>query len=688
MTQGLDSVFDPARVAVVGASDQPGKVGTKFIENLDSFDGEVIPVTPSRPVVAGRTAYPTLSEIPGGVDLAVAVLPAEAVLGVVEDAGRAGVGAVVVISGGFAETGPEGAKLQDEMVALARAGDVRIVGPNCLGVQNCHSGLNATMALGTSGAGGRISLATQSGAYGMAIYMLGREQQMGFAKVYAAGNKADIADSEVLDYFGRDERSRILCFFIESLDDGRQFVDAARGIAADKPILVTKTGRTEAGARAAVSHTAALAGQAEVLRAAFAQTGVMLVDNGLEMIDVAKALDWQPVPCGPRVGLITNSGGTGVELTDLLSEEGLVVPELSAGLQRELAEALPAFGSARNPVDVTTAWDRFAELYPLALDRLARSGEVDIVVPVLLQRSAQDRDVAEGIRDTTVALAADGVDVPVYACWVAPEDAKPNADLLQGSQVPCFSWPSRTARAAGHAHRYRLARDTVRAPVATIEPASDLPDVDSGPLDPEAAAALARGFGIDVAEQSLVAGADDAADAAASLGFPVVAKLVSPRHVHKSDVGGVRVGLADALAVSHATAELLDIDADGAILVQPMVEGLELIVGGFRDPQFGPVVMGGLGGVFVEVLGDAAFRLAPIDEGEALDALRSLRGAALLDGVRGRAGVDADRVAATVAAVSQMIAAVHEIEEIDLNPVIATETGAVAVDVRIVGASA
>jgi acyl-CoA synthetase (NDP forming) len=686
---GLRAVFEPRRVAVVGASDEPGKVGTTLMANLADFEGEVVPISHSRDEVAGRPAYGKLRDVPGGVDLAVAAVPAKAVPSVVEDAVAAGAGALVVLSGGFAETGDEGAALQERIVGLARAGGLRIVGPNCLGVQNCATRLNASMAAGTPDAAGGISLATQSGAYGMAVYMLGVEQRMGFAKVYAAGNKADITDAELLRYLGADDDTRVVCFFVESLSDARGFVDAAREVTRRKPVLVTKTGRTAAGARAALSHTAALAGDAAIWRAALEQAGAVVADSGLEMMDAARALDWQPVPRGPRVGIVTNSGGTGVELADLLSEQGLRVPELSEALQRDLAGALPPFGSARNPVDVTTAWARFAELYPLAVDRLARCGEVDAVVPVLLQRSAMDAGVVAAVRDAVLALRADGVDVPVYVCWVAPASARANADLLHAVRIPTFDWPQRAARAAALAHRHGQASRRPRRPAPPeAQSPADLPAMAPGALAAGAAAQLARAFGIAVAEHDVCDDADEAVAAAQRLGYPVVAKLAGGLHVHKTDAGGVRLGLADDAAVRTAATELRALDEGARVLVQPMLSGTEMVVGALRDPALGPVVMVGFGGVLVEVLRDVAFALAPVTEAEARAAIESLRGVDLLKGVRGRPAADLAALAATVAAASRLIAAVPEVAELDLNPVLAGPDGAVAVDVRIVAAPA
>jgi acyl-CoA synthetase (NDP forming) len=539
------------------------------------------------------------------------------------------------------------------------------------------------MATGSPPAGGDIALVTQSGAYGMAIYTLGLDQDLRFSKVCATGNQADIGEAEVLAYLGADDESAVLCFFVESLGDGRAFYERARGITPRKPILVAKTGRTEAGARAAVSHTAALAGDARLWEAAFRQAGVVMARSGLEMMDAAKALDWQPVPSGPRVGIVTNSGGTGVELADLLADEGLEVPELSPGLQARLAEALPAYASPRNPVDMTPSWARFAALYPLCLEALARSGEVDMVVLVLLQRSALDPAVAQAVLASARRLAADGPEVPVYVCWVAPRAAQPNADLLQSARLPCFEWPERTARALGHAYRYGRSRAGIRPPPPAAERPAGLAPLAAGLVPPDAAAAVAEAFGIEVAPSALCDGEEEAVAVATRLGYPVVAKVGGRSFVHKSDVGGVRLGLSDEAAVRAAARDLLRLDPDGRVLIQAQRAGEEVIIGGLRDPQAGPVVMVGLGGVLVEVLADVVFRMAPIDAEEAAAALRTLRGYPVLAGARGRPGVDLDALATTLASASRLLVAVGEISELDLNPVLASSDGATAVDLRI-----
>lgn len=684
LTDPLAAIFEPRRIALVGASEEPGRMGAVFWRNLESFPGEVVPVTPTAETVFGRRAYRSLLEVEGPIDLAVIVVPAARVPAVIRQAGARGVPAAVVVSGGFAETGEAGAQLQDELVAAAREGRVRVVGPNCLGVQNCDLPLNASMAQGLPAGGGGITLVTQSGAYGMAIHTVGLDENARFAKVYASGNKADIGDAELLRYLGADPASRTLCFFCESLPDGRAFVEAAAAVTPSKPVIVARTGRSGAGSRAAVSHTAALAGVEPVWRAALGQAGVVLARSGLEMMDAARALDSQPVPAGRRVGVITNSGGTGVELTDLLADEGLEVPELSAHLQDGLRAVLPAYASSVNPVDMTPVWGRYAELYPLLVDRLARSGEVDAVVPVLLQRSATDAAAVRGVRDAVIRLRADGVAVPVYVCWVTSRADHRHAEPLEEARIPCFDWPERTARAVGHAVRYGVTRAVARPPRPAPPRPAGLPVLPDGVLDPDLGAQLLTSAGVAVVESVMCRSADEVVEAAAGLGWPVVVKVVHPDLLHKSEAGGVRAGLTDLPAVRAAAECLLGLAPGARVLVQPEVDGLEVVVGGLRDPQFGAVVMVGLGGIHVEVLGDVAFGLAPLDHEASRRLLGSLRGSALLTGARGALAVDVDAVAATLQAVGGLLASVPEIAELDLNPVLATATGAVAVDWRIV----
>ena len=675
----LDAVFSPRRVALVGASDEPGRLGTLLWENLATFAGEVIPVSHSADHVDGRPAVTDLSAVAGTVDLAVLVVPAAAVPDVARDAAAAGVRALVVLAGGFAETGPEGTALQDELAAIARSAGMRVVGPNCFGVQNAALGLNASIAAGPTGAPGGIALITQSGAYGMALHAMGADEQVRFGTVYASGNKVDIGDDEVVEHLRHDPGTDVVCVFAESVGDGRALADAIRAATPTMPVIIAKTGRSGAGRRAALSHTGALAGDDVLFRAAMRQAGAVTVRSGRDMLDAARALATQPLPAGPRAAIITNSGGTGVELVDLLADEGVDVPELSAGLRARIGARLPQYASARNPVDMTPVWARFAELYPWLTDVLARSGEVDVVIPVLLQRSAMDGGTVRALRDAVEQLRHDGVDVPVHVCWVAPRAARGGADVLQAAGVPCFEWPDRTARAVGHAVRYARRRADIRPPPApAARAATALP---SGPLALEVAVDLLGRFGITTAPTVVCTTAGAAVAAAAELGHPVACKAADPALVHRTEVGGVQLGLADAAAVARAYDELRHLGS--RVLVQAQLTGVELAVGAIRDDRYGPVVMVGAGGTAVEALGDVAFALSPVHDAEVAGLVDGLRVAALLDGYRGTPAVDRAALHALVCGAGALLAAHPEIDGIDLNPVLARPDGAVAVDWKI-----
>jgi acyl-CoA synthetase (NDP forming) len=679
---GLAAVFTPRRVALVGASDRPGSVGRLLWENLATFPGEVVPVSQSA-AVGGRAAYPRLDDVPGLVDLVVIATPAATVPGIVHAAAGKGVAAAVVLSAGFAEVGEAGAKLQAEAVAAAQAGGVRLVGPNCFGVQNAGLPLNASIAAGLPRGGGGVAVVTQSGSYGMAVHALGQDDGLRVAKVLAVGNKADINDAELLSYLREDPDTSVICLILESITHAREFFAEARQTTVRKPVITVLGGRTSAGQRAALSHTAAMAAGDAVRDAALRQAGIVRVRTGLQALDAARALSSQPVPRGRRVAVVTNSGGTGVELADLLADEGLVLPELSAPLQEELRAIMPGYASARNPVDMTPAWHLFPTVYPGAIEMLARSGEVDVVVPVLLQRSASG-EVAAAVRDAVLRLRRDAVPVPVYVCWVASRANEPHAHVLRDADVPCFAWPERTAAAVGVAVRcgQRMHSPTVAAPAAVAAPAPADVSTD-GLLDSEATRALLAGAGVPVIETVRCESAEAAVSAAERLGYPVVAKVDHPDLVHKSDVGGVRLGLDDPRALRAAANDLLGMAAGAAVLVQLQHEGVELMVGGLRDPEFGAVVLAGLGGVLVETLADVQLAVAPVDEAYARGMLEALRGAAVLRGVRGRPAVDQAAVASVIARVSQLMTAHPEIAELDLNPLLATPRGCVAVDWRI-----
>ncbi|HEY8137805.1 MAG TPA: acetate--CoA ligase family protein, partial [Methylocystis sp.] len=683
MTAWQDALFAPRRVAVVGASATPGKAGHLFLSNLVNpeagFAGEIIAIHPSATEVLGCPSYPSLALAPQPIDLAIVVTPPAAVPGVIEDCGRACVAVAVVITGGFAETGPRGAELQRDIVQAAAASGVRIIGPNCFGVINTVSGLNASLSIGLPAKGG-VSLITQSGAYGMAAYTRSIDEGAGFAKIIALGNKADVDEADLLEFLAKDPDTKVVAILLESISDGRKLFETAA--ATRKPIVALKTGRGPDAQRAAASHTAALSSDAAVALAALRQAGVHLVEDGLALLDVAAALAQQPLLRGRRIGVITNSGGTGVELTDLLESKGLAVPVLSPTLQAAIAKALPPHGSAINPIDVTTEWSRFAAMYEASIDALMYSDEIDAVVPVLLQRSALMPQVADTIIAATERARGGGSTKPVHVCWVAPRTADANREKLRAAGIPCHSWPAATAAnlAATSAHTPRL-RPTLPAADLIPVPAS----IDAGCWVGSAEVFfLLQQAGFPVARWAIAADAGQAADVADEIHYPVVLKAERSGLVHKSDAGAVRANIADRAAVAQAFTEFCDKFGPGPALIQQQARpGVELVVGARRDKSFGPIIMAGLGGVWIEALNDVALRLAPIGDDEARSMFEELKGRKLLTGLRGRPPIELPRLAQLIARLSRWFCAAPWLEELDLNPIIAEGDAFIIVDARM-----
>ena len=451
----INAIFNPRTVALVGASGEEGKTGYVFAKNLSAgYKGKIFMINPNGGEILGHVAYRSILDCPEDIDLAVIVIPNKGVPAAMLKLVAKNCKAAVVITAGFSEAGPEGKALEDQMMAEARKGGMKVVGPNCFGIYNCNIGLNASLGIGAPEPGGDISFMTQSGAYGMAIFTFAMDHSMKFAKIIAHGNKAGIEDYEVLQYFGEDADTKVICLFLESINKGREFFEVAKEVGLTKPIIATKTGRTAGAERAAASHTAAIAGTFAAYDAMFKQAGIIFARNGMDMVNIAKGIDWQPLPRGKRVGIITNSGGTGVELTDLCEENGLVVPEFSEATQAKIRALIPTFASPRNPVDMTTIWPRFEELYSKLTRILYESGEVDIVLALVLQRAAYMPEVCISLADTVNTLLAEGRKIPTYVCWVSTRNAFSNMDLLQKKRVPCFDWPDRTARAVAAIAHY------------------------------------------------------------------------------------------------------------------------------------------------------------------------------------------------------------------------------------------
>ena len=688
-SSGLDGLFYPSRIAVVGASDRPDSAGSVIWKNLSGFTGDVLPVSSSRSRLDNTTAYRSILDIEEPIDLAVVAVPAHAVPSVVAEAGRRGARACIVISSGFAETGEEGAVLQHRVKQAAANAGVRIIGPNCYGVQNSANRLNASIAPAGPDRAGTISLVTQSGAYGMALHTLAKDEQLTFDKVVATGNKMDVTDAELLANLASQQGTGPICFFLESLPDGRDFFDIARDVTPHRPVIVCRTGRSTSGRRAARSHTASLAGASRVWSAAFNQAGIIETRSGLEMLDVARILEKQRPPRGDRVGIITNSGGVGVELTDLLATEGLRVPHLSEAVRHGLADFLPPHGSVHNPVDVTTAWRRFPELYGRAIHELAHSGEVDSIVAVLLQRSAA-LTVTESVADTVERLREEGIHVPIVVCWIAGHDSHDAADPMRASGIPVLAWPQRTARALGYATRYGMRSESGSPPPSDVRPGagdrtaagSAMTRENGSWLGADEAARLLCEHKIPLARWDLVPGAEDVIEHAAGYRRPVVLKVEHPALLHKTDADGVVLGLHTDQEMLDAARRLISLREGASLLIQEQETGTEVIVGGLRDAEFGPVVMVGLGGIHAETTDDVQLALAPLTRAEATAMIHHLRGSAVLRGSR-IAPVNIDSIAAVITALGDLLVARSDIAEVDLNPVLARTSDCVVVDWRI-----
>ena len=499
MTDWGQAVFNPRRIALIGASSKSGKLGNLLMRNLDGYDGKLFPVHPGEKEILGRQAYPSVREVPEPIDLALVAVPTDRVLAAIEDCAQAGTTAAVILTGGFAEAGDAGRSVQNQVAAAARSGGVRLIGPNCFGVINAHAGLNASIGIGLPTAGA-VSLFTQSGAYGMAAFSRSKEEGIGFAKVIAPGNKIDLDEAEVVRYLGNDPDTHVIAMLLESITDGAAFLEAVRAVTAIKPVIVLKTGRNKTAQRAAGSHTAALAGDYRITAAALSQAGVRLVEDGLTLLDVAAALASQPPLRGNRVAIITNSGGTGVELTDLFEDDGLAVPQLSDGLQATIRASIPAYGSASNPVDVTTDWPRFAQMYGKSMKALMASDEVDAVVPVLLQRSALMPEVTKRIILEQENARAAGSRKPIHVCWVAPDGAEENRRNLLSAGIPCHPWAARTARTVAKSRALTVQPTPPVGPPLPIPETADA----AGWIDPQTTFRLLTDAGVGFATWRIV----------------------------------------------------------------------------------------------------------------------------------------------------------------------------------------
>lgn len=680
----LRPFFEPASVAVVGASRRRGSIGGELFRNVlaGDFAGAAYPVNRDGEAVAGVRAYRSIEEIPDPVDLAVISLPAEAVLEAAEQALRKGVRALVVISAGFAEVGSEGVERQERLLALVRAHGARLIGPNCLGIAVAGPSLNATFAA-REAPRGNIGFSSQSGALGLALLEAAESRGLGLSAFVSIGNKADVSTNDLLEWWEEDLATELVLMYVESFGNPRRFGRLARRVARRKPILALKSGRTATGQRAASSHTAALAGSEAAVDALFHQAGVTRASSLEELVDVATLLSSSPEPRGRRVAVLTNAGGLGILCADACEAAGLELPVPSDETCAALRVFLPAEASVLNPVDMLGG--ATAASYEQALPVLLADSRFDAVVALFAPTVTAS---ADEVADAVERAARDaGVDKPLLAVVMSAEGIPTALRSRQGS-VAAFAYPESAARALGRAAERAewlrrpqgevpeiqgIDRDAARGVVDRA-----LAESDDGWLSPADTRELLLAYGVPLVQEVVASSAEEAVAAAGTLGYPVVVKTAAPG-AHKTEVGGIALDLRNEEAVRTAVERV-----GTPVLVQPMVTGGgELLAGVVQDPVFGPLVAFGPGGVLAELIGEASFRIAPLTDVDAEELVTSGKAGRLVSGFRGAAPADAGSLTELVLRLARLGDDLPEVAELDLNPVFALPDRCVAVDARV-----
>ncbi|MHB0972242.1 MAG: acetate--CoA ligase family protein [Thermoanaerobaculia bacterium] len=697
----LDYVFRPRSIAVVGASKKRGTIGAEVFANLvkRGFNGPLYPVNKTATSIQSVRCYPTVRDIPDPVDMVVISVPSKFVPEVIDDCAAKDVKALVILTAGYGEIDAAGKKLQDELLAKAHGYGMRMVGPNCMGVENADPefSMDATFAR-TFPEYGTVSVSSQSGSIGQQILELARDSGVGVHQFISVGNKADVSDNQLLEYWGADPKTSAILLYLENIDQPRRFMELARTTTKTTPIIAVKAGRTESGARAAASHTGALAGADIAVDALFAQTGAIRVDTLEEMMEIASLLSTQPVPRGRNVAIVTNAGGAGILATDACESRGLSLAKLSDDTKSSLRAFLPPEASVNNPVDMLAQGG--GEAYEKAVRLLLADANVDscivcFVPPILTPPD----DVAKAILS-----AATGSTKPVLTTFMSRKGISESAtEMLRHGRFPTYAYPEPAALALARAARYG---EWVAKPEGQVTDFTDIAmeratraigATPSGAadrwLEPDEVSELLGAFGIRTPKTVFADSPDAAVDAAQEIGYPVVLKLVAAGVLHKTEAGGVRLNLKDAHDVKKAWREMREqlaaVQPGAEMLgatVQPMVRrGVETFVGVTRDPAYGPLIGFGLGGITVELWKDVAFRIAPLTDADAAEMIEQIRGVKLLDGFRGAPATDRDAIRDVLLRVSRLVSDFPAIAEIDLNPLIALASGdgAYAVDARI-----
>ncbi len=692
----LDFLFRPKAVAVVGASREPGKVGHTVLENLLSagFRGAIYPVNPKAQEILGLKVYPSVSAIPGEVELAVIAVRAPLVPQVIEECGKKGVRAAVILSAGFRETGREGAQLEREVLAKAQKFGLRIVGPNCLGVLDTYARLNVTFAA-VKPLRGAVGFFSQSGALCLHLLEWSRAEKVGLSRFVSLGNKCDVSEVECLRALGEDPHTRVILGYLEGIDDGRAFVEVAREVSCKKPVVIFKSGVTGAGARAASSHTGSLAGSEQAFSAAVKKARVIRAATLQEFFDQALFFALQPPMGGPAVAVLTNSGGPGIVAADAIERSALEIPTLGPETVDKLRKILPPYAAFYNPVDV--AGDADAERYEKALQILLEDPKINGILIILSHTATVDP------AEVAVRIIRRKGKKPLTACFLGKESVRKGASLLRRKGVPVFPYPEEAVTTLEKSWLFTLlsqktkGREESPPKVDFARAAAVMKQVreeERNYLYDHEVREILEAYGFRFPKSLLARTTEEALLAAKVIGYPLVLKVVSPEIQHKTDLGGVKVNIRTEEELIKGFQEILFRVKKAlpratitGILVQEMITNArEVILGFTRDPQFGPMVMFGLGGIYVEVLKDVSFRLAPLEFEEAREMIREIRGYGLLRGVRGEEEADLAALTSALVALSRLAVDFPELVEGEVNPFMVRRRGegAVAVDARLI----
>jgi len=696
----LDMFFSPKSVAIVGASADPQKLGHRVLKNIieDGYKGKIYPVNPSSTSILGLKVFSSLKEIPGQLDLAVVVVPAKFVLPVVKEAAQAKVKGLIIISAGFRETGPEGLAIEQEMLKIAQKSGMRIIGPNCLGLIDTKSTLNASF-VGDMPDQGNVALISQSGAICSAVLDWSYAAGIGFSKFISVGNKADVAEPDLLRALGKDKQTKVIMLYAEEIQDGREFMQAVEEVSRIKPVIAVKAGRSAAGQKAISSHTGSLAGDDIAYTLALKQTGAVRCKRLADMFNLVDALSHQQVPKGKRIAVITNAGGPGVIATDAIEEAGLEIALLSQTTTDKLKAYLPSAASMSNPIDVLG--DAMSDRYGYALQQIVADKNVDGVLVILTPQAMTD---TVGTAKTIGAISQQ-TDKPVLACWIGQKETQRAYPVFKRFGLPHFNYPESAVYALQKMYTYsqrqqrksrnwRLDAHAGKRTPRINQIFAQIEKEGRCSLSEQEARQVVQAYGFRLPNGKLVSARTEVEEAVAAIGGPVVMKVSSPDILHKTDIGVIEVGIDSPKEALHAWDRIMknvQTKAKGAhvdgMLIDPLISDKhrEVIIGMKRNPQFGPMLMVGLGGIFVEVLKDVAFRLVPLSKQDAREMISEIASYPLLMGARGEIPFDVEAIADNLVALSQLVIDYPEISEIDINPlfVFGKGNGTVGVDVKM-----